>query len=172
VLEIPQLFADNVSMNDTLETVEEEFTALAVAYGRAVVLDNPMAGAYQKLSLAKSIARDAEAIGAEMVVARFLGDTNFKATLNTFKNKADCLGIIEVKHTNYRDGHLIIKRSDRNSDLAVLVTGNSPNYEIMGWYPVGLAKAKRFQSSDGSWWVSQLNLEPMESLRSRILCEE
>ena len=48
-------------------TVEEEFTALAVAYSRAVVLDNPMAGAYQKLSLAKSIARDAEAIGAEMV---------------------------------------------------------------------------------------------------------
>ena len=153
-------------------TVEEEFTALAVAYSRAVVLDNPMAGAYQKLSLAKSIARDAEAIGAEMVVARFLGDTNFKATLNTFKNEADCLGIIEVKHTNYRDGHLIIKRSDRNSDLAVLVTGNSPNYEIMGWYPVGAAKAKRFQSSDGSWWVSQLNLMNLESLKIRILCEE
>jgi hypothetical protein len=159
-------------MVKALITVEEEFTALAVAYSRAVVLDNPMAGAYQKLSLAKSIARDAEAIGAEMVVARFLGDTNFKATLNTFKNEADCLGIIEVKHTNYRDGHLIIKRSDRNSDLAVLVTGNSPNYEIMGWYPVGLAKAKRFQSSDGSWWVSQLNLEPMETLKSRILCEK
>ena len=153
-------------------TVEEEFTALAVAYSRAVVLDNPMAGAYQKLSLAKSIARDAEAIGAEMVVARFLGNTNFKATLNTFKNEADCLGIIEVKHTNYRDGHLIIKRSDRNSDLAVLVTGNSPNYEIMGWYPVGAAKAKRFQSSDGSWWVSQLNLMNLESLKIRILCEE
>ena len=153
-------------------TVEEEFTALAVAYSRAVVLDNPMAGAYQKLSLAKSIARDAEAIGAEMVVARFLGDTNFKATLNTFKNEADCLGIIEVKHTNYRDGHLIIKRSDRNSDLAVLVTGNSPNYEIMGWYPVGSAKVKRFQSSDGSWWVSQLNLMNLESLKIRILCEE
>jgi len=159
-------------MVKALITVEEEFTALAVAYSRAVVLDNPMAGAYQKLSLAKSIARDAEAIGAEMVVARFLGDTNFKATLNTFKNEADCLGIIEVKHTNYRDGHLIIKRSDRDSDLAVLVTGNSPSYEIMGWYPVGLAKAKRFQSSDGSWWVSQLNLQPIESLRSRLLCEK
>ena len=165
-------YVKSVLMVRATITVEEEFTALAVAYSRAVVLDNPMAGAYQKLSLAKSIARDAEAIGAEMVVARFLGDTNFKATLNTFKNEADCLGIIEVKHTNYRDGHLIIKRSDRNSDLAVLVTGNSPNYEIMGWYPVGSAKAKRFQSSDGSWWVSQLNLEPMESLRSRILCEE
>ena len=165
-------YVKSVLMVRATITVEEEFTALAVAYSRAVILDNPMAGAYQKLSLAKSIARDAEAIGAEMVVARFLGDTNFKATLNTFKNEADCLGIIEVKHTNYRDGHLIIKRSDRNSDLAVLVTGNSPNYEIMGWYPVGAAKAKRFQSSDGSWWVSQLNLEPMESLRSRILCEE
>ena len=153
-------------------TVQEEFTALAIAYGRAISLDIPMAGAYQKLSLAKSVARDAEAIGAEMVVAHFLGDTNFKATVNTFKNEADCLGIIEVKHTSYRDGHLIIKRSDRNSDLAVLVTGTSPNYEIMGWYPVGLAKAKRFQSSDGSWWVSQLNLEPMEKLKSRILCEK
>jgi hypothetical protein len=54
-------------------TVNDEFNALAIAYGRAAKMDNPMEGAIQKLNLAKSIARDAEAIGAEMVVARYLG---------------------------------------------------------------------------------------------------
>jgi hypothetical protein len=44
--------------------------------------------AIQKLNLAKSIARDAEAIGAEMVVARYLGVKDFEPGINTFKNKA------------------------------------------------------------------------------------
>jgi hypothetical protein len=58
----------NISVND-------EFNALAIAYGRAVKIGiiRPMQAAIQKLNLAKSIARDAEAIGAEMVVARYLG---------------------------------------------------------------------------------------------------
>ena len=148
-------------------TIDDEFTALAIAYSRAVVLDKPMNGAIQKLNLAKSIARDAEAIGAEMVVAKFLGYKDFKATAGTFKHQADVGSSIEVKHTAWKDGHLIIKPSDRNSDIAVLVTGESPNYTIVGWLPIAVAKSKRFKSDrDDSWWVSQINLQPLESLRT------
>ena len=155
-------------------TVNDEFTALAIAYSRAVVLDNPMSGAIQKLNLAKSIARDAEAIGAEMVVARFLGYKDFKATVNSFKNAPDVAANvgIEVKHTAWHDGHLIVKPSDRDSDIAVLVTGSSPNYTLVGWLSVAVAKTKRFKSDrDSSWWVSQINLQPMETLVSRTLWE-
>jgi hypothetical protein len=144
-----------ISMND-------EFNALAIAYARAAKLENPMEGAIQKLNLAKSIARDAEAIGAEMVVARYLGIADFEPTLNTFKREADVGYRIEVKHTSWRDGHLIVKPSDRDNDLAVLVVGESPNYTIVGWINVGVAKSPRFKSDQSnSWWVSQINLQPM-----------
>ena len=147
-----------ISMND-------EFNALAIAYARAAKMENPMEGAIQKLNLAKSIARDAEAIGAEMVVARYLGIANFEPTLNTFKREADVGYRIEVKHTSWRDGHLIVKPSDRDHDIAVLVVGESPNYSIIGWLPVDVAKTARFKSDQSnSWWVSQINLRPMASM--------
>ena len=147
-----------ISMND-------EFNALAIAYARAAKMDNPMEGAIQKLNLAKSIARDAEAIGAEMVVARYLGIANFEPTLNTFKREADVGYRVEVKHTSWKDGHLIVKPSDRDIDLAVLVVGDSPNYTIIGWIPVDVAKSPRFKSDQSnSWWVSQINLRPMDSM--------
>ena len=151
-------------VNKTI-TVNDEFNALAIAYARAAKMDNPMEGAIQKLNLAKSIARDAEAIGAEMVVARYLGIADFEPTLNTFKNSADVGSRIEVKHTSWKDGHLIVKPSDRDSDLAVLVVGESPNYTIIGWIPVEVAKTPRFKSDQSnSWWVSQINLRPMDSI--------
>ena len=154
-------------VNKTI-TVNDEFNALAIAYARAAKMDNPMEGAIQKLNLAKSIARDAEAIGAEMVVARYLGIADFEPTLNSFKNFPDVEAgqyRIEVKHTSWRDGHLIVKPSDRDRDLAVLVVGESPNYTIIGWIPVSIAKTPRFKSDQSnSWWVSQINLRPMESI--------
>ena len=151
-------------VNKTI-TVNYEFNALAIAYARAAKMDNPMEGAIQKLNLAKSIARDAEAIGAEMVVARYLGIADFEPTLNTFKNSADVGSRIEVKHTSWLDGHLIVKPSDRDRDLAVLVVGESPNYTIIGWLPVSMAKSARFKSDQSnSWWVSQINLRPMDSI--------
>ncbi|CAB4180216.1 hypothetical protein UFOVP1662_11 [uncultured Caudovirales phage] len=150
-----------ISMND-------EFNALAIAYARAANMANPMEGAIQKLNLAKSIARDAEAIGAEMVVARYLGIKDFEPTLNTFKNSPDVEAgqyRVEVKHTSWRDGHLIVKPSDRDIDIAVLVVGESPTYTIIGWIPVAIAKSPRFKSDQSnSWWVSQINLRPMESM--------
>ena len=103
-----------------------------------------------------------------MVVARYLGIADFEPTLNTFKNSADVAFRdfrIEVKHTSWKDGHLIVKPSDRDSDLAVLVVGESPNYTIIGWIPVSIAKTARFKSDQSnSWWVSQINLRPMDSI--------
>ena len=152
-------------VNKTI-TVNDEFNALAIAYARAAKMDNPMEGAIQKLNLAKSIARDAEAIGAEMVVARYLGIKDFEPTINTFKNQADVGNSIEVKHTSWKDGHLIVKPSDRDSDIAVLVVGESPNYLIIGWIPVAVAKSPRYKSDQSnSYWVSQINLQPIETLR-------
>jgi hypothetical protein len=109
-----------------------------------------------------------EAVGAEMAVARYFGIDDFEPTINTFKNEPDIdlngLGL-EVKQTSHKAGHLIITDDDRDTDIAVLVVGESPSYYVVGWIPVGVAKRPRFQSGAGGYWVSQINLQPIETLK-------
>jgi len=152
-------------MNTSI-SVNDEFKAMAIAYVRAVSMDKPMQGSYEKLTLAESIARDAQSIGAEMVVARFLGIADFEPTYNTFKNSADVGARFEVKHTKWVEGSLIIKPNDRDQDIAILVTGSSPNYSLCGWIPVAIAKKPKYMNGRGdSYWVSQVDLRPMETLK-------
>ena len=102
----------------------------------------------------------------EIAVAQYFGIKDFEPTCGTFKDQADVASFIEVKHTKWRDGHLIVKESDRNSDIAVLVVGTSPQYYIAGWIPVAVAKKPRFKhDKSNSWWVSQINLQPIETLQ-------
>jgi hypothetical protein len=109
-----------------------------------------------------------EGVGAEIAVARYFGVEDFKPTVNTFKNEPDVYwnGIaMEVKQTSHKNGHLIITDDDRDTDIAVLVVGESPSYYVVGWIPVGVAKRPRFASAMGGYWVSQINLQPIETLR-------
>ena len=150
----------------TFISVVDEFKAMAIAYVRAVSMDKPMQGSFEKLTLAESIARDAQSIGAEMVVARYLGIKDFEPTYNIFKNAADVGARFEVKWTKWVEGSLIIKANDRDQDIAILVTGASPNYKLCGWIPVAIAKKPKYANSRGdSFWVGQQDLRPMETLR-------
>ena len=109
-----------------------------------------------------------EAVGAEMAVARYFGIDDFVPTVNTFKNEPDVNlnGLaIEVKQTSHKQGHLIVTDDDRDTDVAVLVVGESPSYYVVGWIPVRAAKNVRFQSGQGGYWVSQINLQPIETLK-------
>lgn len=144
----------------------DEFTAASTAFKRAFDNSGKVDRSYQVLNLHDGIARDAESIGAEIVVAQYFGIKNFEPTSGTFKNAADVGSSIEVKHTSYKNGHLIIKDSDRNQDIAVLVVGKSPDYWIVGWIPVSVAKRDKYRhEKSGSWWVSQINLQPIDTLR-------
>lgn len=118
-----------------------------------------------KGNLHEAIMRHSEAAGSELAAAKYFQIPHFKLTINTFKTIADVGSQIEVKHTTWKDGHLIIRERDRAEDIAVLVTGKSPVYYVVGWIPVAIAKTDRFKHKDGSWWVSQINLRPMENLR-------
>ena len=112
------------------------------------------------------IRRTAEALGAEIAAARYFGITDFKLELDKFKFRADIGNRIEVKHTKWLDGHLILRERDRVEDLAVLVVGESPTYYVKGWIPIRAAKTSRFKhDKDDSWWISQINLNSMENLR-------
>ena len=105
-------------------------------------------------------------IAAEIAVAKSLGIMNFKPTANTFKSMADVAENIEVKWTAWLDGHLVITPKDRDNDIAVLVVGDCPKFRVIGWIPIVVAKKPRFKHSKmDAWWVSQINLQPIETLK-------
>lgn len=108
-----------------------------------------------------------EATAAEMVVSKYLGIDCGDLRDERFKSQADVGANIEVKHTAWDDGHLIISPRDRSSDIAVLVTGSCPTYRIAGWIPIAVAKQPRYKSNkDSSYWVGQINLRSIEHFRS------
>lgn len=146
------------------EMVYAHYIAIKRAASKAIKVDR----AYKALGWHDNVARDAEAAGAEIAFAKFLGIVGFQLTFNTFKNKADVGSRYEVKWSHWKDGSLILTERDREQDIAVLVTGTAPNLFICGWIPIAVARPERRQRSDGSWWLGQNDLHPMENLRRSI----
>jgi len=117
-----------------------------------------------KLNNYERVVEYAESIAAELCVARYFG-RDFDINESKGKRKADVGKGIEVRWTQYTGGNLIIYPNDRESDVAVLVVGKSPEYFIAGWLPISFAKVKRYKNPrQDSWWVDQPNLNPIENL--------
>lgn len=120
----------------------------------------------KRLGFHDYVAQVAESIVAEILVARYLGYVDFDPRSSRFKQTADVGSNIEVRWTRYDTGSLIVYENDRVTDVAVLVTGRSPNYNLAGWIPVAIAKKPRYRSSSQpTWWVTQQNLQPIETLK-------
>ena len=115
------------------------------------------------------IAQLSESVGSEIAVAKYFNLTDFKPTHASFKTEADVGKSIEVKHTRWKDGHLVVHKSDRIEDIAILVTNRSPNYYLAGWIPVRNARVDRnYRASENNYWINQADLRPMEDfLRSQ-----
>ena len=135
-------------------SINDMITAHQVALVRATSKEIKVDRSFQKLSWHENIARDAEAAGAEVAFAKWLGITDFEPTVDTFKGSADVGSHYEVKWTHWEDGSLILTERDRQQDIAVLVTGRAPNLYIAGWIPIAVARPERRRRSDNSWWVS------------------
>ena len=150
-------------------TREEEFTcheaALHLANGNNDYWQTRDGHYTVEKSLHELIAQDAHSIGSEWVVAKYLG-YEFDPFEQKGKRKADVGNHFEVKWTKYVAGQLIIHEYDRNDDVAILVTGESPHYFIAGWIPIAMAQKPRYRhSKQPNWWVTQINLQPIENLR-------
>ena len=149
-------------------THAEELTAHEIGFLRAKELGSTAnhASRYDRhLNYHEYIAQLSEAVGSEMATAKYFDITDFKPTHGTFKKEADVASRIECKWSRYADGHLIIHKTDRDTDIAVLVVGKSPEYTLAGWIPVKSAKFKRYwHPRDQNWWIRQQDLRPMENL--------
>ena len=118
---------------------------------------------HRGLNFHEKVTELAQAIEAEWIVAKYYG-RDFDPFASKYKRVADVGNGIEVKHTE-SGFHLIIYPNDRNTDVAVLVTGKSPEFHITGWIPVSMAKRPRFKkSTQDSWWINMRDLQPIETL--------
>ena len=147
-------------------------TSHVTAIERAASKSGQIDRSFQKMSWHNAVARDAEAVGAEIALARWLGVADFVPTFDTCKNQADVGSRYEGKWSHWQDGSLILTERDRETDIAVLVTGTAPKLYLCGWIPIGMARRPRQQRSDGSWWIGQKDLHPMENLRRSIHGEQ
>jgi hypothetical protein len=150
-------------------TRAEEFTchkaALEMAKANTDYWQTREGGYSMDKCLHDLIAQDAQSIGSEWVVAKYLG-IEFDPFEFKGKVKADVGSHFEVRWTKYVAGHLVVHEYDRDKDVAILVTGESPNYFIAGWIPVSMAKRTKYRhSKQPNWWVTQINLQPIENLR-------
>ena len=118
----------------------------------------------QSLTFYERVGELAETVASEWIVAKYLG-LDFDPFKVKMKHTADVGTRIEVKWTRHVAGQLIVHEYDRVSDIAVLVTGQTPNYHIRGWIPVAMAQKARYRhTNQPNWWVSQINLQPIENL--------
>jgi hypothetical protein len=147
-------------------TYDEEVTAHRVGFERATELKstaNHSSRGNKALNYHEYIGELSEAVGGELSVAKFFGIDHFKPTVNTFKSQADINSRIEVKWTKWLDGHLVLRQSDRNHDIAILVVGKSPEYFLVGWTPVKHGKVDRnWVAGMSAWWINQEHLRPMQ----------
>jgi len=118
---------------------------------------------HRGLNFHEKVTELAQAIEAEWIVAKYFGK-DFDPFASKYKRIADVGNGIEVKHTE-SGFHLIVYPNDRNTDVAVLVTGKSPEFHITGWIPVSMAKRPRFKkATQDSWWINMRDLQPIDTL--------
>lgn len=156
--------------NDTIKISEDEaYLCFEAAWNLTKKGGNPRnnAGHYNyAIGWFKSMAEFAESIASEWAVAKYL-EAPFDPFAMKKKIQADVGEIFEVKWTHWQDGQLIIHEYDRNSDIAILVTGQYPYYKLAGWIPVAVAKRDRYRHhNQPNWWISQNNLMPIDTLVS------
>lgn len=108
-----------------------------------------------------------EAACSEVVVSRVL---NLAWTGISKAGTYDVGGCVEVRHSIHPDAHLIIYAEDEEAPF-VLVTGRDGAYEVRGWeYPNNARE--RYPATNGrngSVWVPQSELRPIEDLRDSIV---
>lgn len=108
----------------------------------------------------------------EMAVDRFLGGSGTVAH-NSFKAIADCGHNIDVRTTQRPDGRLIIRPTDPDDRINVLVVIDQLSARLVGWLKGSEAKqAQFFWAANGktpAYFVRQEKLHPMEKLQRQLL---
>lgn len=101
----------------------------------------------------------------EMAVAKSL-NRYWDGSVNSFK--ADDLPGLQIRTRSQDHYDLIIRKSDRDESIFVLVTGRCPHYIVRGWIRAGDGKKPEYERDYAgrvsAWFVPQTALRPMGEL--------
>ena len=91
--------------------------------------------------------------------------------VNTFKG-SDVGKNIQVRTRSHHHYDLIVRRSDHDTDVFVLVTGGPHEFVLRGWILASDAKQQKYMANHGghgeAYFVPQSDLHPIEQL----ICKE
>lgn len=103
---------------------------------------------------------EVEGAAAEMAYCKYRGQY-WNASVNSFKG-ADCGDNVQIRHTKLSNGSLIVREADNDNHYYVLVTGQAPNLNIIGWIKGSDAKQDAFKRApnnrSGAYFVPQNKL--------------
>jgi hypothetical protein len=89
------------------------------------------------------IQNDIEGAGAEIAVAKSF-NVYWHGSVNVFKDYPDVGRNTQVRQTKHKTGRLIITDRDPDDQLFVLVIGEMPTYDIIGFIKGADAKREEF----------------------------
>ena len=88
-------------------------------------------------------------------------------SINTFKMRAD-VGLVEVRTRRKAGYELIVRDSDPDGRVFVLVQGEAPRFTVMGWYRSEQAKRPEWLQTHGggspAYFVPNGHLYPISTL--------
>jgi hypothetical protein len=103
----------------------------------------------------------------EMAAARAIGQY-WTPSVNTFKNGGD-VGEIQVRTRSNHEYDLLIRNSDRDDDIFILVTGKVPSFVVRGWLRGSDCKKQEWLKEYGgrppAWFVPQGSLNSVDHMR-------
>ena len=106
-----------------------------------------------------------EGAAGELAFARFR-NLYWPATVGTFKRGGDIGDNIQVRTRTNWNHDLIVRDTDRNDDVFILVVGTIPRFHIVGWLRGGDAKHPRYRKTYGdrpaAYFIPQHDLRPFE----------
>jgi hypothetical protein len=111
---------------------------------------------------------DIEGLAAEWAVAKALGLYYEPVVGHLDTELGDVAPGVQVRSSKHAGAHLLIHKSDSDTDRFILVTGLCGDYTIRGWEYGGDAKEDKFWRSHqgrSAFWVPQSALRPFEPLR-------
>ena len=113
------------------------------------------------------MAIDLDGAGAELAAAKVL---NVCPLLNVARGPDRGFDLskngacIQVKHTRYPNGQLLVRDRDRGADLYLLVTGEFPDYDVVGYADSSIFSSDNLANPGGygpCYMLPQSSLKPV-----------
>jgi hypothetical protein len=106
---------------------------------------------------------DIEGACAEIAVAKYL-NVFWGGSINTFKMPD--VGKLQVRHTQHKNGCLIIRNNDSRHDFYILVTGTHPIYTLQGYILGGDGMKIEYLKNPNNTTKQEAFFIPQEALNS------